>query len=274
MLGKLLKYEIQATSRVFLPLYLGLLAVAVAASFTLQSNLDVLKGIIMFLLVMLYGALIVVTVVLLIQRFYRNLLKDEGYLMFTLPVHQATLVASKLVTACLWSILSTIVGAASGMIAGRSLIDINGIADAISQAVEFLAENSISPLLVLLAFSVGAAQFVQFVLQVYLSLAIGQLPSLSKHRVLSSIAVFIVASIAVQIIFTVALSGMVPSFMEFAVTANDGFEIAYGLSPAKTSQAVALTTEMLWIALIYNLALAAAMFFGTTWILKNKLNLE
>ncbi|MCL1982347.1 MAG: ABC transporter permease, partial [Clostridiales bacterium] len=141
MLGKLLKYEIQATGRVFLPLYLGLLAVAAVASFTLQSNIDILKGIIAFLLVILYGALVVVTVVLLIQRFYRSLLKDEGYLMFTLPVHQATLVASKLVTACLWSLLSTIVGAVAGMIAGRSFIDLSEVSDAIGRVVDFFAAN-------------------------------------------------------------------------------------------------------------------------------------
>ncbi|MCL1981622.1 MAG: hypothetical protein FWG53_00840, partial [Clostridiales bacterium] len=161
-----------------------------------------------------------------------------------------------------------------GMIAGRSFIDLSEVSDAIGRVVDFFAANSIPPSLVVLAFFVGVAQFVQFVVQVYLSLAVGQLPLMSKHRVMSSIFAYIVCSVAVQIIATVAFSGMVPGFMDFAMTVNDGLEISYGLSPANMARAVSLTTEVLWIGLAFNLATAAAMFFGTTWILKKKLNLD
>ena len=273
MLGKLLKYEIKATGRIFLPLYLGLVAVAVISSFTLQSEYEILNGVTAFLLVMLYGALIIVTVALLIQRFYRNLLRDEGYLMFTLPVRQATLVASKLLTACLWSFLSSVVGAAAGMIAARSFFTLNDVAALWGKAAAFFSDNSIPALLVVISVAACAMQFIQSVLQIYLSLSIGQLPAFCKHRVLSSVVAFVLISLAVQIIASVALSGMAPAFMELATSFEDGFEIAYGQSEF-LYQLPLVTAEVMWMALAINAILAAAMFAGTTWILQRKLNLD
>lgn len=40
-------------------------------------------------------ALMIVTIVMVLQRFYKNLLKGEGYLMHTLPVPTWMLVAIK-----------------------------------------------------------------------------------------------------------------------------------------------------------------------------------
>lgn len=96
MLRKLLKYEFKATARTMVPLYIVLIAFSL---FHLVINpLDVLEStgntsirtIIAMLDIMLYVVLIVglsiMTLVIMIQRFYKNLLGDEGYLMFTLPV--------------------------------------------------------------------------------------------------------------------------------------------------------------------------------------------
>lgn len=40
-------------------------------------------------------ALFVLTMIVIIQRFYKGLLCDEGYLMFTLPVKPWQLIATK-----------------------------------------------------------------------------------------------------------------------------------------------------------------------------------
>ena len=44
---------------------------------------------------MLIAAAFVITLILTIQRFYKNLLTDEGYLMFTLPVSTGRLIWSQ-----------------------------------------------------------------------------------------------------------------------------------------------------------------------------------
>ena len=88
---KLLKYEWKACARICLPLYAVELLVAFINRL-LYSDIGskLLYGIPSIVMTMLYAAimvaLFVVTAVVLVQRFYKNLLGSEGYLMFTLPV--------------------------------------------------------------------------------------------------------------------------------------------------------------------------------------------
>ena len=99
MLGKLIKYEFRATGRVMLPA-LGVLTVLV-----LLANLSVrlldsrLSSFLTVLLVLVLIATFVAVVaaelmpiIIMIVRFHKNLLANEGYLMHTLPasVHSPT----------------------------------------------------------------------------------------------------------------------------------------------------------------------------------------
>ena len=112
MLGKLMKYEIMATARIFLPLF-GLILLLAAFNrvlFPLNSNtFDVPRMITMTVYIALMVALCVMTLVVTIQRFSRNLLGDEGYLSFTLPVKTYYHIVSKAVVALMWTALSLIV---------------------------------------------------------------------------------------------------------------------------------------------------------------------
>ena len=52
------------------------------------------------------AAVFIVTFFVIIQRFYKNLLGDEGYLMNTFPVTTITNITSKLSIATFWNIVS------------------------------------------------------------------------------------------------------------------------------------------------------------------------
>lgn len=86
MLGKLMKYEIKATARILIPLYIALLAFAVINKFFIGTGLaDKLQGFgsIPFILSIFgYGctmaAVFIVTFFVIIQRFYKNLLGEIG----------------------------------------------------------------------------------------------------------------------------------------------------------------------------------------------------
>ena len=120
MLGKLLKYELKSTSRIMGVLYLALLVVAAVVGFVARGTIweatqgnaiaVVISGLIYTLLVM---ALLIITIVMVLQRFYKNLLKEEGYLMHTLPVPTWMLVASKTICSLIWILLSIAVLLAS-----------------------------------------------------------------------------------------------------------------------------------------------------------------
>ena len=98
MLIKLLKHEFRATARIMGPLYLILLAVALGFNFSarLMDTSNVVLNVLAALVILAYVAAIIgvfiVSFILMLQRFYKNLLGDEGYIMFTLPasVHQQT----------------------------------------------------------------------------------------------------------------------------------------------------------------------------------------
>lgn len=80
---KLLKYEWKACARICLPLYGAMLLMSIInALMTTDRAQDIMNGIPTAILAMLFFALLVavfvVTAVILIQRFYKNLLGDEG----------------------------------------------------------------------------------------------------------------------------------------------------------------------------------------------------
>ena len=111
MLSKLLKHEFRATGRVMLPVYLVLflsaglfcLTMHLADNYDLRA-LEIFRGLTAFVFgVTVIGAGIV-TLALMVYRFYKNYMTDEGYLMFTLPVATAQLIWSKLLVALVWTV--------------------------------------------------------------------------------------------------------------------------------------------------------------------------
>ena len=59
--------------------------------------------------------MLLLTLVLMVYRFYKNLMTDEGYLMFTLPVSRSQLIWSKLMVALAWGVLSAVLAALAWM---------------------------------------------------------------------------------------------------------------------------------------------------------------
>ena len=117
MLTKLLKYEFKATARTYGGIYLALLAAAGLIGFSLRGDRVAAQSHVFEIGVTIYSllvmALVIVTIVTVIQRFTKNLLGREGYLMHTLPVTEAQLVGSKLISSAVWLLASAVVGVVS-----------------------------------------------------------------------------------------------------------------------------------------------------------------
>ena len=111
MLGKLMKHEFRATARIMLPVMGAMVALALLANLSIRglagnlSDIPMLR-ILFVLIIIFFGVAVVATavmsLVIMVSRFYRNLLKDEGYLMFTLPVSVHELIWSKLIVSLVW----------------------------------------------------------------------------------------------------------------------------------------------------------------------------
>lgn len=103
---KLLKYEFRALWRVFVPFWAGILVLGLLNGLSLRPILnntaaENFSGIILFAYVVAIIAVLVVALVFMINRFYKGLLKGNGYLMFTLPVSTDSLIWSKAISSVL-----------------------------------------------------------------------------------------------------------------------------------------------------------------------------
>ena len=113
MLSKLIRYEWKAVARVCIPMYGGLILAAMLTHFLL-GNLERFSSTLYDIITMamstlcfgLFMAAFVLTLIIQIQRFSKNLLGDEGYLMFTLPASVSQHITAKLVVAVLLDVLS------------------------------------------------------------------------------------------------------------------------------------------------------------------------
>ena len=192
MLGKLLKYELKSTSRIMGVLYLALLVVAAVVGFVARGTIweatqgnaiaVVISGLIYTLLVM---ALLIITIVMVLQRFYKNLLKEEGYLMHTLPVPTWMLVASKTICSLIWILLSIAVLFASVFVIfltsmighGFALVDWNALH--LGDVFGLFRQNAGSVFMTILT---GIVQIIRTILLVYTAMAIGA--AAKRHKVL------------------------------------------------------------------------------------------
>ena len=110
MLGRLIKHEFRATGR-RMPPALGVLALlGLLANLSIRILDSGFGGtplrilLILFIIAFFVGMIAawIMALVLMIIRFYRNLLGDEGYLMFTLPTDAHALIWSKLIVSTVW----------------------------------------------------------------------------------------------------------------------------------------------------------------------------
>jgi len=113
MLRKLIRHEMTATARIMLPMLLIVLLAAVGGNLSTYQLLETDNGffnaigvLLLIGFVLSIFAACMLSFVLMIQRFYKNLLGDEGYLMMTLPVTVHEHIASKLIASVIWFALT------------------------------------------------------------------------------------------------------------------------------------------------------------------------
>lgn len=195
-------------------------------------------------------AMVVVSFIFVLTRFYRGLLGDEGYLMHTLPVQSWQLVLSKLICSLVVTVANGVVGLLALFLMmpvdwrdifsselWRALIQASfQHPDTIQYFVEFF----------LLMLAMLAAGFMSF----YLSMAIGHL--FSSRRVLMSVAAFF----GLEILGSAA-TGVLDRIGVFSRL--NGVWHSHG---------------EIWLSIGFTLIPAALMFLATSWILKHRLNLE
>lgn len=259
MLGKLMKYEFKATARIFLPLFAAMLAVAAISKLTLGLQLQTPHIISLALSVMLMVGAFVITLILMVQRFYKNFMSDEGSLMFTLPVGTGRLIWSKLIVAAVWTVVCTVAVFLAIMIMAFSGNEWRQLVLAIRE----LGLPSLDMTFFILEFAVLVlASLLTGILTVYASLALSMFAN--NHRIAISFGFYIALNTLMQILISVIMW----IFFSPKSMVNETFEAFV------QSHALGSIHACLCAAIAVTLAFGAGMFYTTRYMLKNQLNLQ
>lgn len=261
MLTKLLKYELRSTARLLLPLFGAILIFAVINRFLFPEYMaqtsflqSIISIIAMIIYVLLMAGMFVMTLVIMIQRFYKNLLGDEGYLMFTLPIHTWKHIISKLLVAMLWVISSCIIAFISILIISKQPVPFNEISMALRSMEQELGINGYLFMFELIL--TGTLILAAYILLIYGAIALGH--TFNKHKVMASFGMFIVLNVICQVLIVV-----------FAYVGEKILNLSQ-MSASTSSQAQLIFL----IGFLYAVLIAGGSFLLTTVVLKKKLNLE
>ena len=277
MLKKLLKHELHATGRnmwiVCLAVIL-LIAAEVGVAAVVSNNLyamedePVISVILFFALLIGFlasAAAVLLTLALMVHRFYKNFLSDEGYLMFTLPVNLHQLVWSKLLIGMLWQtvVLLLVIG---GVVLSFTCL-LSGLAELAGVESLFTLEELFGYVEVnlplacvqiivgwIVSCGVGLLEF-------YCVMAIGY--GFAKNKALMSVVLYF----AIQLILSI-LGGAVSAIA--MLTAGDA-GIVGSMMELTYSQQWHLT---LLSSVAISVVMGAIFYCLTIWNLKKRLNLS
>lgn len=269
MLGKLIKYDLKSGSHIMFPAYIFIILCAVFSRIMdiisdisdgslkyITNFLFILSG---FILILSIVAACVITLVWVVLRYRNNLLRDEGYLMHTLPVSQAKLYFSKMAAAMLFFLSDVIVILLSIILSG--LIGWDDLKEIIATfhygATEYKIGGNIyiaSIILIIIALYLSISQL-------FISLNIGYSLPFGKgtSRDLISVAVYIATYTIMQIVMVLII--IVPIFISSVDVENEAEILRY-------------TQNFLFISIIVMAAFSAICNTISIKIMQKKLNLE
>lgn len=279
MLRKLLKYEFMSTARVFGLCYIGVLVAAllmrifgdIAYTQNLQNGTGIFNVTEILTMTstgfyfLMIAAVCVLTFVLILQRFWKNLMGSEGYLMHTLPVHAWQQIASKLIAAVVWTLLSGVVIVLSVMVLAMTGEAFAAILQGFGELLAAFQQEYGMPLVVILLelFLLGVAMIAASVLQIYAAIMIGH--QANKHRVLLSVVVYF----GIDMVFNVAFLMLISSVGLFPAPLMEQFgAFLAGLDVVEASQL------MIWCGIGLHVVLCAAFFLICEFMMRRRLNLE
>lgn len=261
MLSKLLKHEMKACARLLLPLYIILFVLTIMDRIVLSlklfdGSLAIIPGFITFIYVLAIVAIIIVSIVFIVFRFYKNLVTDEGYLMFTLPVKAHQLINSKLISSLIWIFISL-----TAVISSIFAVVITGdkmkmIRDAFHESIESIRIEfgDLSTLFMIELLLMLVLSIIYAILLVYTSISAGQL--FNGHKLMLSFAAYAVINTATQIV------GIILSLAADFVFSN------------KFSETEGVVLIVLPLMLLFLLIFSAIYYAASNYIFKKKLNLE
>lgn len=271
MLKKLYQHEFHALLRNLWPAYLALLVLAFINRLTSmvgQEGNPIWDGVQNFFMgtyVLSIGAVVVLSVILVVMRFYQHLVTDQGYLTFSLPVKAGSHLTCKLVSGVTAIVLSVV-----GVLLSIFLRTVGTKEwDEFIVAVQYLSKNGkqitggtdLAVVLWVLAGMLLLA-IVSGLLLFYFSISLGQQ---FKNRVGAAVLCFFGLYMVFQIF---GMFVLVPTVLDMAPAMEAAARNAEAGTIFSMVSRLLLSCSVLWVVL------DVGMYFGSRFLLTKRLNLE
>lgn len=261
MLGKLIKHEFKATYRVQTGLSVFVFLLSLIAMFLKigagenPENYAWAFGKMITSGMAIFGriAIVIITIILAIWRYRKNILKDEGYLMNTLPVKKSELLLSKIIVPYVWIIVDFIVIYLSVSLEYRRFINL--VKDL---EMDFVGE--VSAFVVVMFVLMLLVSIFYMLSNFYFCLNIGY--SRTKDKDLFSFVAYIVVYLINQIINVICLFVSMAGNVSIDLIENEAF-------PLEKYFTIIFST-----ALISMIIFCVVCFVGSVYLLNKKISLE
>lgn len=270
MLGKLIKWDLMADWKKYSALYAATLLVSVMLltmgkiKERIRDNriLEVIENLFGVLFMTLIVAIGVAVVILTVMRFYKNVVRDEGYLTHTLPVHTWQILASKLISSYIWFFSAFIIGV---ICIGIGMGEPFWLFEAIEDFSEHISEIPSKSIVVLITatiiISVVLSPFF-LMSHAYFCFALGNLSS--SHKLGLAVLAFFGLNIAENILATAVMGFLTPDSVDVVWTDET-------IPPVQVYEMVNKTTLTI---LILSVLISVGLFIAAERIFTKKLNLE
>lgn len=272
MLGKLIKNEFKATYKMFVMLFCSLLVLTLLTRFCIYIPFEntvfkIMTVILTVVYVVAMAFMSLLSLVLVIKRFYQNMLRDQGYLSHTLPVKMWQHLVARVITYSVW-IMSSILAMLLSLFlffVGKPKFT-RGMNKFIKEFKDMMSYPKMSIVLVLLVLLIIAQIFVN-VLNFMASLSLGQI--FVKHKILGSIVFYFLLSYVMGFITSLIMM-VVPDL----TTKMDNIENEItGVKQMVNTIANPMIGYFL-IMLLLQIFMAVVYFVISNYMLSKKLNLE
>ena len=267
MLGRLIKYDLKSSGKLFILLHGIFLIFCILMRFIYMDRLDLLapvdeKMLVVSLLLfftiftVFVSALMFYTLMQIAFRYYRNLFSKEGYLSWTLPVSGIQHLWAKIISGCIFMAADTLIVAAGILIlaTGKNIRNAYSlIADEITRQLGMTIGDFGLILLILCL-----ASCICNVVMIYFCINIGQL--FPGHRVLCAVAAYIITSTVIQTgsLIILFIFGYFPGYEFFAAEGATAFDFMINIYV---------------ISGVISAVVTVAMYIASHYIMKKKINL-
>ncbi len=263
MLGKLIRYDLKASMKLFFLFHLVFLIACGLGRICFINQMDFVNSSAESLLAPLTIILCLVTVfivavsicswLMVTFRFYRNLFTGEGYLSWTLPVSGIQHLWAKIISGCILMWIDTIIIGLGVflLISGRNVTEAYSLVAA--DATEALGMTISTFFFYIFLFVMVSC--IATVISTYFCIAVGQL--FSNHRVLWAVATYFILSFVLQIgtFLLMILSGFFNHYMRFSGTFSEQL------------------THIIIPTALFSVTVTVGEYIATHYIIKKKINL-